>query len=245
MIMANQSRAEWALNHKGTKITQHAGRDEEDKIMLISWKMPVSARALFLLFVSSWLSISAGGARADRLIWIPTATTSRLQAEYMTEIAGNRGVLTGQIGLGKQFEVLVRHYRKFGGDDSTEVGGQFQVLPEGIATPAIALGVWDVANDGPRGRRVFGVISKSVPVINKLPVGIHDIRVHLGVGSNQLSGPFVGGQVGFPFGFRTYAEYDTRHFNAGISWSPLSPLRLKVESWGGDVFAGAQLISPF
>ena len=191
------------------------------------------------------LALSSGVARADKLIWIPTAGISRLgQVEYMAEADGKRGVLTGQVGLAKQFELLVRHYRNFSTSDKTEVGGQFTILPEGFATPGIAIGVWDVANDGPRGRRVFGVISKSLPVVNKLPVGFHDIKVHAGIGSNQLSGIFLGGEAGFPFGFGVYGEYDSRHVNAGLSWSPISLIRLKAESWGGKVFVGAQLRSP-
>jgi hypothetical protein len=200
---------------------------------------------LQLLGFIAALALSSGVARADKLIWIPTAGISHLgQVEYMTEADGKRGVLTGQVGLAKQFELLVRHYRNFSPSDKTEVGGQFTILPEGFATPGIAIGVWDVANDGPRGRRVFGVISKSLPVVNKLPVGFHDIKVHAGIGSNQLSGIFLGGEAGFPFGFGVLAEYDSRHVNAGLSWSPISLIRLKAESWGGKVFVGAQLRSP-
>ena len=199
---------------------------------------------LYRLFCVAALALCANAARADRLIWIPTAAAGRLQIEYMTRVGGSQGVLTGQVSLGKQFELLARHYRNFENEDRTEVGGEFVVLPEGIVTPGVAVGVWDVADDGPRGRRFFGVVTKSVPVINKLPLGIHDIKVHAGIGSNSLSGIFLGGQIGFPFGFRLYAEYDARNVNAGLSWSPLSPLRLKVESWDGDVFVGAQLISP-
>ena len=51
-------------------------------------------------------------------------------------------------------------------------------------------------------------------------------------------------QIGFPFGFGLYGEYDARKFNAGISWSPIGMLRLKAESWNGRVFVGAQLRSP-
>ena len=94
------------------------------------------------------LALSSGAARADRLIWIPTASIAHLQADYTQEAFGKAGVVTGQIGLGKQFELMVRHYKDFGPSDKTEVGGQYQVLPEGIATPALSIGVWDVADDG-------------------------------------------------------------------------------------------------
>jgi hypothetical protein len=195
----------------------------------------------YLFGCSLALSLSIGGVRADRLIWTPTADISRPSLEYMGDPYGSRGVATGQIGLGRQFELQIQHYQEFKERDSTEVGGQFTVLPEGFATPGIALGVWDVANESPRGRRVFGVLSKSLPLVHKLPIGPHDIRIHLGVGSGTLSGIFVGAQAGFPFGFGVYAEYDTRHINAGLSWSPFGIIHLKAESWGGHLFVGAQL----
>jgi hypothetical protein len=190
------------------------------------------------------LALCAGGARADRLIWIPTAAISRPQVEYMTEADGSRSVLTGQIGFLKQFDLIARYYQNFEDKDRTEIGGEYVVLPEGLATPGVAIGVWDVADVGPRGLRFFGVVSKSLPVINSLPLGIHDAKLHVGIGSGSLSGVFLGGQIGFPFGFGLYAEYDARDFNAGISWSPVGMLRLKAESWDGQVFVGAQLRSP-
>lgn len=188
------------------------------------------------------LALSAGAAHADRLIWIPTAGISRLQGEYMAEADGKRGVLTGQIGF-QQFELLARHYKDFEDRDRAEVGGQYQVLPEGFVTPGVALGVWDVADDGPRGRRFFGVVSKSLQPINWLPF-FSEVKVHAGIGSNQLSGLFLGGQAGIGMGLRLYLEYDTEDFNAGLAWSPLPIVSLKAESWGGDFFIGAQLRSP-
>jgi hypothetical protein len=190
------------------------------------------------------LALCASGARADRLIWIPTAATGRLQAEYMTRVSGSEGVLTGQIGLGRQVELLARHYRNFDDDDTTEIGGQYVVLPEGFVTPGVAIGVWDVADEGPRGRRIFGVVTKTVPVVNALPLGINDIKVHAGIGSNALSGVFFGAEASIPFGLRLYAEYDARNLNAGLAWSPLPLLSLKAESWDGDIFVGARLVSP-
>src|SRR5207249_1811613 len=96
------------------------------------------------------LVLSPGVARADKLIWIPTAGISRLaQAEFMTDTNGHRNVATGQIGLAKQFELLIRHYHGFESSDKTEIGGEFAVLPEGFATPGVAVGVWDLTNDGP------------------------------------------------------------------------------------------------
>jgi hypothetical protein len=188
------------------------------------------------------LALCAGSARADRLIWIPTAGVGRIQGEYMAEADGKRGVLTAQAGF-RQFELLGRLYKDFEDKDRTEIGGQYVVLPEGFATPGVAVGVWDVGDNGPRGRRFFGVVSKSLEPINWLPF-LSGVKVHGGIGSNQLSGLFFGAEAGIPLGLRLYAEYDSNDWNAGLSWSPLPLLSLKAESWDGDFFVGAQIKSP-
>jgi hypothetical protein len=196
------------------------------------------------LFCIAVLALSAGAARADKLIWIPTAETSRLQLEYNIEDNGDRQLITGQVGLFNKFELLVRDYIDFAGDDEIEVGGQFQILPEGIVTPGVAVGVWDVADEGPRGRRFFAVASYKVPVVDKLPLGMNNIKVHGGLGTNNLGPIFFGTQVGLPFALRFYLETDSEDFNVGLSWNPLRFLRLKAESWDGNAFFGVQLASP-
>jgi hypothetical protein len=131
-----------------------------------------------------------------------------------------------------------------GRGDSTELGGELQVLPEGFATPGLALGVWDVAGNTPRGRRVFAVLTKTAPVVNWLPVFVKDIKFHLGAGTGSLSGVFVGAQASIPLGLTLVGEFDTSRTNFGLWWTPVPPLRLKAESWGGKFSFGVQLISP-
>jgi hypothetical protein len=193
--------------------------------------------ALFLTLIVS------GPARADKLIWIPTADIQKLAVEYMTDTGGDENVLTGQIGF-RQFELFGRRYSDFPGDDeSWEIGGQLQILPEGFATPGLSIGVWDVADDSPRGRRIFGVVSQTLSPINWLP-GISNTRVHAGLGSGSLASFFLGGQITWPFGLTLLGEFDSDDVNLGLWWTPIKPLRLKVESWDGDVFVGAQFVSP-
>jgi hypothetical protein len=188
--------------------------------------------------------VVGSAARADKLIHIPTADISRLSAEYMTEVDDDLDVITAQIGFA-QFELLGRRYLDWPGrGDSTEVGGQLQILPEGFATPGLSLGIWDVASDTPRGRRVFLVISKSLSVVNWLPLWFKDIKVHGGLGTSGLSGVFAGAQASIPFGMTLVAEFDSSRTNFGLWWSPVKPLRVKAESWGGDFVVGAQFVSP-
>jgi hypothetical protein len=187
-----------------------------------------------------------GAARADKLIEIPTADIAKLQAEYVKQGNASLDSITAQIGLGRGFELLGRRWQHVPGKgDSTEIGGEIQVLPEGFATPAVAIGVWDVAGNSPRGRRIFGVVTKTVPVINAIPLfPIKNVKGSLGVGSGRLSGVFLGAQASIPLGLTLAAEFDAHRTNFGIWWSPLPLIRLKAETRDGDFFYGVQLRSP-
>jgi len=184
-------------------------------------------------------------AHADKLIWIPTAEISKLSAEFMKDTSGDADVITAQLGFSKGFELMGRRYSGFPHEsDATEIGGELQVLPEGFATPGLALGAWDIAGESPRGRRLFAVVTQTVPVVNWLPLWFKNIKLHAGLGSGSLAGLFFGAQTSLPFGFTLAAEFDTSRTNFGLWWSPIKPLRLKAESWGGDFTIGAQFVSP-
>jgi hypothetical protein len=188
------------------------------------------------------LLLLAAPARADKLIWIPTADVQRLRGEYMSGSDHAGEVYTAQLGLGRAFELMGRRYRT-DHSERTEVGGQVQFLPEGFATPGLALGVWDLNNETQRGRRFFGVLSKKIPGVRLLPI-FRDLRVHLGAGTGELSGPFVGAQAGLPLGFTLALEASHSGFDGGLWWSPVRIVRLKAESWDGDFFFGAQVNTP-
>jgi hypothetical protein len=196
------------------------------------------------LFALALAAAACGTARADKLLKIPTAGIAKMNAEYMKESGEDLSIITAQLGF-RGFELLGRRYTDLPGDeDETEIGGQLQILPEGFATPGLSVGIWDVADDSPSGRRFFAVVTKTVPVINWLPLWVKDVKVHGGLGSGGLAGIFVGAQASIPFGLALVAEFDSDNTNYGLWWSPVKPLRLKLESWGGDTFFGAQFVSP-
>jgi hypothetical protein len=187
--------------------------------------------------------LSAVPARADKLIWIPTADVKSVNGEFMTGDEGDGDVLTAQFGLGQYFEVLGRRFREPGRDE-TELGGQMQILPEGFATPGLALGVWDLAGETARGRRGFLVVSKSIPGISVLPTVFRGLRLHAGLGTGDLSGLFLGAKLKLPAGFALVGETHRGDFNAGLWWTPLRIMSVKAESWDGDFFFGAQVNAP-
>jgi hypothetical protein len=190
------------------------------------------------------LLLLAAPARADKLIWIPTADVTGVHGEFMSGSDAEGEVYTAQLGLGRAFELMGRRYRTQR-SERTEVGGQVQVLPEGFATPGVALGVWDLNAETQRGRRIFGVLSKKVPGVHFLPTFLRELRLHLGAGTGDLSGIFLGAHAKLPLGFAVALEQTRGGFNAGLWWSPVRIVRLKAESWDGDLFFGAQVNTLF
>lgn len=199
--------------------------------------------AVKLLATALLALMLAAPARADKLIWVPTADVQMARGELMKGSGAGPEVMTAQVGLGHYFEVLGRRYRE-AGRSVTEVGGQMQILPEGFFTPGLALGIWDVADRSARGRRAFLVLSKEVPGVSVLPTVVRGARLHAGLGTGDLSGLFLGGKLKLPVGFALVGEMHRGDFNAGLWWEPLRVVRLKAESWDGDFFFGAQVSAP-
>jgi hypothetical protein len=189
---------------------------------------------------------SVGAARADKLILIPTADMSRIQAEYSRSTSSDDlEVITAQLGFGRGFELLGRRYQNVpGGDDATEIGGELQLLPEGLVTPGLAAGVWDISGNSPRGRRAFLVLTKTLPLVDWLPFPVKNVKFHAGVGTGSLSVVFLGAQASIPLGLTLAAEFDSSRTNFGLWWSPVPILRLKAERAEGHTFLGVQLVSP-
>src|SRR5437867_2725659 len=96
------------------------------------------------------LCLAAGAplraARADQLIQIPTADrVASPTAEYLQRVDGrDEGYGTLLVPAGLAYELMFRYYNNVDGRHRIEGGGEFQLLPDGIITPGVALGLWDV-----------------------------------------------------------------------------------------------------
>jgi len=201
---------------------------------------------------SPWTLLSlvlalASGAQADQLIQIPTADRVRgATLEYLYRADGEKegyGSLLFPAGLG--FEVHVRHYNGLDRAYRFEGGGQLQILPDGILTPGLSVGMWDVTNSSPWGRRAFVVITKALDQERwPLPPLLNRAQVTLGVGTGRFWGPLAGVRADFPGRVTLVAEYDSRRLNAGFWWAPLKPVTLKAELQNGNPFVGAEFRAP-
>src|SRR5262249_55507204 len=131
--------------------------------------------------------------RADQLIQIPTADrVPAITVEYKHRLDGqNEGYGTLLIPAGQAYELMVRYYNNEDQEHTAEGGALFQLLPDGIVTPGVALGLWDITNSSPWGRRGFLVITKSLRQGQfGIPRPIQRLQFTFGTGTGRLSGIF-------------------------------------------------------
>lgn len=199
-------------------------------------------RFAFALAVAG--SLLASAASADQLIQTPTADiVSGVKGEYMHRFEGREdegyGTLLFRAGLA--YELAFRYNNNLDRDHSVEAGGQFQLLPDGVITPGIAVGMWDVTNSSPWGRRAFFVITKGLrpgtsPV--PLPRFIDQLQLNVGAGTGRFSGIFASAKVDLPARFSLVGEFDARRFNAGLWYTPIQQVTLKAELQNGNPYFG-------
>jgi hypothetical protein len=190
----------------------------------------------------------AAPARADQLIQIPTADiVPGATGEYLQRTEGNdAGYATVFLPAGKQYEVMFRWYNDYAGEQRVEGGGQFQLLPDGVVTPGLAVGMWDITNSSPKGRRAFLMLTKHLDRGDfSLPRFLPPMQLNFGVGTGKFSGPLAGIKINLPAHLDLVAEYDARRLNAGLWYSPMKHLTLKAELQNGELFFGGSLRSRF
>lgn len=182
--------------------------------------------------------------RADQLIQIPTADrVETVRAEYLHRAEGeNQGYGTFLVRTGLAYELMFRYYNNFDDDSGVEGGGLFQLLPDGIVTPGIAVGLWDVTNSTPFGRRAFFVLTKSLrPGQLGVPEFLERVQLTLGTGTGRFSGLLAGLRVDLPSHFSLVGEFDARRFNAGLWFTPSETISLKAELQNGEPYIGGTL----
>jgi len=189
------------------------------------------------------LLLSTSAASADQLIQIPTADRAVPTLEYKRRLEGNsEGYATLLLPAGIAYELMFRYYDNEDHEHSLEGGGQFQLLPDGVITPAVSLGVWDITNSSPWGRRGFLVITKSLrPGQLGIPEALDRVQLTVGTGTGRFSGLFAAVRVDVAQRVSLIAEYDARRLNAGIWVTPIKPVTIKAELQNGNPYLGGEL----
>lgn len=193
--------------------------------------------------LAAGLLLTPMAARADELIQIPTADlVPALTTEYKHRLKGNsEGYGSLRFPAGQAYELDFRYYNNEDHENNVEGGGLFQLLPDGVVTPGIALGVWDVTNSSRWGRRGFLVITKGLePGQLFVREPIQRLQLTFGTGTGRFSGIFAGLRADLPARFSLIGEYDSRRFNAGLWYTPIRQVTLKAELQNGNPYFGGQ-----
>ncbi|MDO8588709.1 MAG: hypothetical protein Q7T82_16900 [Armatimonadota bacterium] len=207
-------------------------------------------RIVVVLTLALLLALCVSQVQADRLILIPTGSvldSGAIKAEAAFGASDGDSIFVPKnseqinwvsVGISR-FEVDARRLVANGFDKIT-VGVEAGVLPETLVTPGVGIGIRDVTDE--LERSYYLAVTKMLPLSDKVPLPIHDIKLHGGFGINgELGGFFVGGQIGLPMNLVAYAEYDSENFNAALKWIPIPKIGLKVYTLDSEFFYGADI----
>ncbi len=198
--------------------------------------------------------VFAGMSFADRLLVIPQGTTFGIgvKAEYLGRMDGDGNAVLLNVGLPK-IEIEGASFNNFNGgaDKANVISAQLSIIPETSFTPAVSVGMRDIADDSTSdnsfygGRSLYIAASKKIPITGGVPVLFEDMSVHGGFGTDSLKGIFFGVEGTLPMGLRLSAEYDSKKVNAGLSYKVIPTLRVDVASIKSDMYYGAKFSTKF
>lgn len=207
--------------------------------MLHRLSTALSASCLLLAFI--------GSVQADRLVLIPSAyNLPPGSAKLEVCRSESKGGLTNywvNIGLVGGLEIegarIVTRNRQV---DSLSL--LYNLLPDLGFTPAVSIGIRDVADKTDQGSALYLAAAYRLPQIYPNLI-IEELYVFGGVGTGGIKGFFFGGEARTPYRILLAVEYDSRVWNASLSWEPVPLFRLRIYSIGGETYYGASLAISF
>ncbi|GIV21121.1 MAG: hypothetical protein KatS3mg023_2872 [Armatimonadota bacterium] len=187
------------------------------------------------------------GAHADRIILTPSAynlppgsvkleIARRESQGGLTQYWVNLGLVGGIELEGTRTETRRQQI------DSLSL--QYNILPDIGFTPAVSVGVRDVANKTDDGIAFYVAVGYRLPYMPPNPF-IDEMYLFGGIGAGGIKGPFIGAEVRTPYRILLSAEYDSRVWNAAVSWEPVPLLQLRLYSIDGETYYGASLAVSF
>jgi hypothetical protein len=194
------------------------------------------------------LCLVVSPASAGRLLLIPTADIlgfTQISAQAVIIPNGNnRAAYWIDAGVFPRTEAELALFQG-AGSGPAPVSAEYQLIPESTATAAFSLGVRDITNTTLGSGALYGgnafyaVASKQIPTGDLLPLGVSDVRAHVGAGTGSLSGLFAGVEGKIPLGLHLAAEYDTHSVNVGAWFNIFSMVDLGVSSLHSDLYYSA------
>lgn len=203
----------------------------------IGWRAIV-AGILIVLPATVW---------ADRLIRMPIGYNLP-PGSLKIEVArrNGNGELTqywAQVGLVGGIELEATRIES-AGRTTDSLSLQYKLLPDIGFTPAVSLGLRDIADNTQEGFSVYVALGYRLPYMPPNPL-IEEMYVFGGLGAGGIKGLFIGTEIRTPYRILLSVEYDSRQWNGAISWEPLPMLRLRLYSIDSQTFYGASLSFSF
>ena len=172
-----------------------------------------------------WIGLSLLGCLplyADRVLEIPTGRAIyperlRLEAGFLA-----RSPEQERLSLHwRPLERLELYGERTGFDEINLYGVQYTVFPEIPGyTPGVSIGISDLGNRTPERRGYYVALSYGLPALGETPLD-HDLRVHLGFGTEGMPDFFIGFEIPLNNSMFLLAEHTGRYLNAGLAWLSL------------------------
>ena len=198
-------------------------------------RIPLHLLALSVLaLASSQVAAAPAYFGYTGLMLTPTADTLKtggvgLGATFLSDEHNNTAFWSANFGLLSNLEVGGAVVSPEHGDSNGIINAKFGLLKETVATPALSIGMSDLADQ--LDSTPYVVASKSLPLAGD---NLWAPRFHLGVGGGRLNGIFGGVSATLNDRMQLMAEYDTNNVNFGVQFAAGQGLRLHADLIGGD-----------
>lgn len=202
-----------------------------------------AARPLFLSFLAFGGCLLASSVRADRVVLGPSAETLLPNTVRLQFLLGARPQEANRLwvnygspgGIELEAERLDLHTET---KKRYAFNIEYPILPDFGATPAIAVGVRDLTGTGIEHRALYGVVTHSFPLSERVYKLMRSFKASGGLGTGSIGGPFVGVEARFGTDLGVYAEFYRHRPNVGLSLRLARHVQASAFSLDGSVYYG-------
>ena len=185
----------------------------------------------------------AGVARADRVVLGPSAETltpdtGRVQYLLGTDPAeANRLWLSYSSPAGIELE-LERDDLHTERKKLYSFNIEYPILPDFGAAPAISVGVRDLTGTGIEHGGLYGVVTHSFPLSERVYKVMRSFKASAGVGTGSIGGPFAGFEARFGTDLGLHAEVYRHRPNVGLSLRLARNVQANAVTLDGSFYYG-------
>ncbi len=202
-----------------------------------------AAQPLALLISLLGCSLLASPMRADRVVLGPSAETlapdsARLEFLTGTDPAkANRLWLNYSSPAGIELE-LERDDLHTDRKKRYSFNIEYPILPDFGAAPAISVGVRDLTGTGIEHGGLYGVVTHSFPLSERVYKVMRTFKASAGVGTGSIGGPFAGFEARFGTDLGLHAEVYRHRPNVGLSLQLARNVQANATTLDGSFYYG-------